>query len=687
MRVDSVIDIFGSCVYSDKIMKEELPEDVYASLKKTIEEGGPLDNGIADIVAASMKDWAIKKGATHYTHWFQPMTGITAEKHDAFLAVKNGNPVMDLRGKELIKGEPDASSFPSGGLRATFEARGYTTWDATSYAFIKDRTLYIPTAFCSYGGEPLDNKTPLLRSMDAINKQALRIIRLFGNTTATRVTPVAGCEQEYFLLDKKQFDMRKDLLICGRTLFGARSPKGQELNDHYFGNIRERVQNFMRELDTELWKLGITAKTEHNEAAPAQHELAPIYNTVNIATDHNQLIMEIMKKVAEHHGLACLLHEKPFEHINGSGKHNNWSLSANDGDMLLKPGKNPSDNKRFLLILSAVIKAVDEYSELLRQSVASAGNDHRLGMHEAPPAIVSVYLGAELTGILEAMENGRIFLKKERQEFHISETLPILFKDTCDRNRTSPFAFTGNKFEFRMPGSSCSVSDANTVINTIVAEVFEEFADSLEKADDFDKQVDSIIRDTMKKHKRIIFNGNNYSEEWIEEARKRGLPCLSTAPEAVDGLLLKKNIDVFEHQGIFTKTDLVSRHEIKLQNYANIIAIEANTMIEIAKREILPSAMEYAGTVYDNVIMKKELDMECSTESEIADHISDDIHKLNECIKQLEEATKKARNAYDYKGAVIPAMDALRGVADDLECIVSKEYWPMPTYSDMLYSV
>jgi glutamine synthetase len=685
--LEGILDIFASNVYNDKVMKDELPAYVYESLKKTIEQGGPLEDGIADTVAASMKDWAIRKGATHYTHWFQPMTGITAEKHDSFLAIRNNTPVLELRGKELIKGEPDASSFPSGGLRATFEARGYTTWDATSYAFIKDKTLCIPTAFCSYCGEPLDNKTPLLRSMDALNKQALRIVRLFGNTTATRVTPVAGCEQEYFLIDKKQYDRRKDLLICGRTLFGAKSPKGQELNDHYFGNIRERVQNFMRELDVELWKLGITAKTEHNEAAPAQHEIAPIYTTVNIAADHNQLIMEMLKKVAEHHGLACLLHEKPFENINGSGKHNNWSISTNEGDMLLKPGKNPSTNKRFLLILSAVLRAVDKYSGLLRQSVATAGNDHRLGSHEAPPGIISVYLGAELTEILEDIDNGRTAHDKTREKFHMSETLPVLFKDTCDRNRTSPFAFTGNKFEFRMPGSSCSVSDANTVINTIVAESFKYFADILERTDDFNSKVDELIKDTITKHKKIIFNGNNYSKEWVEEAKKRGLPIINSTPEAVDCLIDKKNIDLYELFNIFSKTDLISRHEIKLENYCKIISIEANTMIEIAKREILPAAMDYAKNVYSSVLMKKDIGLDITCEKDISSYLSDNIAHLSNSISRLENIMKKAKSANDFKDKVVPAMKDIRYYTDILECAVSKEKWPMPTYSDMLYSV
>lgn len=685
--MEGILDIFASNVYNDKVMKDELPAYVYESLKKTIEQGGPLEDGIADTVASSMKDWAIRKGATHYTHWFQPMTGITAEKHDSFLMIRNNVPVMELRGKELIKGEPDASSFPSGGLRATFEARGYTTWDATSYAFIKDKTLCIPTAFCSYCGEPLDNKTPLLRSMDALNKQALRIVRLFGNTTASRVTPVAGCEQEYFLIDKKQYDKRKDLLICGRTLFGAKSPKGQELNDHYFGNIRERVQNFMRELDVELWKLGITAKTEHNEAAPAQHEIAPIYTTVNIAADHNQLIMEMLKKVAEHHGLACLLHEKPFENINGSGKHNNWSIATNEGDMLLKPGKNPSQNKRFLLILAAVLRAVDEYAGLLRQSIATAGNDHRLGSHEAPPGIISVYLGAELTEILEDMLNGRAAHDRTREKFHMSETLPVLFKDTCDRNRTSPFAFTGNKFEFRMPGSSCSVSDANTVINTIVADSFKYFADILEKADDFETLVDELIKDTVIKHRRIIFNGNNYSKEWVEEAKKRGLPILNSTPEAVDCLIDKKNVQLFERFGIFSKTDLISRHEIKLENYCKIISIESRTMIEIAKREILPAAMDYARNVYSTVLMKKDLGLDMSSDKILASYISDNITNLSNCISKLENLTENSNDAYDFKTKVVPAMKELRYFADTLECVVSKNYWPMPTYSDMLYSV
>ncbi len=685
--MEGILDIFASNVYNDQVMKKELPAYVYQSLKKTIEQGGPLDDSIADIVAESMKNWAISKGATHYTHWFQPMTGMTAEKHDSFLMIRNNIPVLELRGKELIKGEPDASSFPSGGLRATFEARGYTTWDATSYAFVKDKTLYIPTAFCSYGGEPLDNKTPLLRSMDALNKQALRIVRLFGNETASRVTPFAGCEQEYFLIDKKQYDKRKDLLICGRTLFGAKSPKGQELNDHYFGNIRERVQNFMRELDVELWKLGITAKTEHNEAAPAQHEIAPIYTTVNIAADHNQLIMEMLKKVAEHHGLACLLHEKPFENINGSGKHNNWSIATNEGEMLLKPGKNPARNKRFLLILAAVLRAVDQYAGLLRQSIATAGNDHRLGSHEAPPGIISVYLGAELTEILEDIANDRKVHNRTREKFHISETLPVLFKDTCDRNRTSPFAFTGNKFEFRMPGSSCSVSDANTVINTIVADSFKYFADILEKAEDFDKEADKLIKETVNKHGRIIFNGNNYSEEWVEEAKKRGLPVLNSTPEAVDCLVDKKNVQLFERFGIFSEADLVSRHEIKMENYCKIISIEARTMLEMAKREILPAAMDFAGKIYNTIIMKKDIEFSVSTEVALAQYISDNITGLSKCISKLEKLTEQSQDAYAFKDKVVPAMKELRHFADSLECVVAKSYWPMPAYSDILYSV
>ncbi len=686
-KMENLLDIFASNVYNEKVMKETLPAYVFASLEKTMTQGLALDDSIASIVAESMKNWAISKGASHYTHWFHPMTGITAEKHESFLTVKDGKPIMELRGKELIKGEPDASGFPSGGLRATFEARGYTTWDATSYAFVKDKTLYIPTAFCSYGGEPLDNKTPLLRSMDSLNKEALRILRVFGNTKATRVIPYAGCEQEYFLIDKKQYDKRKDLLICGRTLFGAKSPKGQELNDHYFGNIRERVQNFMRELDIQLFKLGIVAKTEHNEAAPAQHELAPLYTTVNIAADHNQLIMETMKKVAEHYNLACLLHEKPFENINGSGKHNNWSIATDQGEMLLKPGKDPAQNKQFLLILASVIKAVDSYSELLRQSIATAGNDHRLGSHEAPPGIISIYLGAELTDILDDIRVGKKAQNKKREIFCMSETLPVLFKDTCDRNRTSPFAFTGNKFEFRMPGSSSPVSEPNTVINTIVADVFREFADRLEEAKDFNREVDLIIKETMEKHGRIIFNGNNYTKEWQEEALKRGLPNVSSTPEAIDNLKLEKNIELFERQNVFTRTDIYSRHEIKSENYQKIINIEANTMLEMAKREILPAALKYADFLYKSILSKKELGINYSAEMDLAQAMSENINKMSKAINKLEDAMLKSHNMHELKENVVAAMVDLRKYADNLETMTAKDYWPMPTYSDMLYSV
>ena len=589
-------EIFGSMVFNDEVMREKLPKEIYKTLKTNIKNNQPLERSVANAVATAMKDWAVQKGATHYTHWFQPMTGITAEKHDSFIApIDDGSSViLEFSGKELIKGEPDASSFPSGGLRATFEARGYTAWDPSSYAFIKDNTLCIPTAFCSYGGEALDKKTPLLRSMEAINKQALRVLALFGNSDVTSVFPTVGAEQEYFLVDKQYYDKRKDLIYTGRTLFGAMPPKGQEMDDHYFGVIKSRVKAFMKDLNDELWKLGILAKTEHNEVAPAQHELAPMYSTTNIAADHNQLTMEIMKKVARQHGLVCLLHEKPFRGVNGSGKHDNWSLCTDTGANLLEPGKTPYENAQFLLFLCAVIKAVDEYQDLLRISVASAGNDHRLGANEAPPAIVSMFLGDELTDILNAVESDNLYRKKERERLEVgAHVLPTFRKDTTDRNRTSPFAFTGNKFEFRMPGSSMSISGPNVIINTAVAEELRCFADELECAADFRQTLGEIIKRTVREHKRIIFNGNNYSEEWVQEAAARGLLNLRNTPEALLHFTDEKNVALFVRHGVFTPTEMHSRLEILLENYAKTVTIEAKTALEMARRDIIPAVNAY----------------------------------------------------------------------------------------------
>ena len=693
----TIPEIFGSMVFNEKVMKERLPKETFKSLKSTIEKGEPLNGDIANVVANAMKEWAMEKGATHYTHWFQPMTGMTAEKHDSFISPEPGGAViMEFSGKELIKGEPDASSFPSGGLRSTFEARGYTAWDPTSYAFVKDGVLCIPTAFCSYSGEALDQKTPLLKSMELLNKEALRILRIFG-TKGKRVLTTVGPEQEYFLIDKSVYEARPDLMNCGRTLFGARPAKGQELSDHYFGALKTRVTAFMHDLNEELWKLGINAKTEHNEVAPAQHELAPVFATTNIAVDHNQLTMELMKKVAMRHDMACLLHEKPFAGVNGSGKHNNWSMSTDTGINLLEPGKTPAENAQFLLILAAVIKAVDEYQDLLRVSVASAGNDHRLGANEAPPAIISMFLGDELTAILEDIEAGKIHKDSGRRYMEIgAAVLPSFPMDNTDRNRTSPFAFTGNKFEFRMVGSSQSVSMANTVLNTIVAEELAQFADILETSGDIAADVNDIMIKTLKEHKRIIFNGNNYSDEWVVEAERRGLLNLKSTPDAIETLLLPKNVELFEKHSIFTATELKSRSEIMLDNYNKTLHIEALTMIDMTKKSILPSVIEYQGMLADTAASKKAVSEHLSTEVE--EKLLDTVSKLSACLYADLEALEKAiirandlpdgiEKAHFYREEVFSRMAALRGVADELELTVGEEYWAFPTYSDILYSV
>ena len=695
--MEDVREIFGCNVFNEGVMQARLPKSVFKSVKKTMEEGKKLSQDIADVVAAAMREWAVEKGATHYTHWFQPMTGITAEKHDAFIApAGDGKIILEFSGKELIKGEPDASSFPSGGLRATFEARGYTTWDPTSYAFVKDNTLYIPTAFCSYGGEVLDKKTPLLRSMEVINKQAIRILEKFGKSVS-RVTTTVGAEQEYFLIDKKMYAKRKDLILTGRTLFGAKPPKGQELEDHYFGNIRTRVSAYMKELDEELWKLGILSKTKHNEVAPAQHELAPIFVTTNIATDHNQLIMELMKKVAERHGLVCLLHEKPFAGVNGSGKHNNWSMSTNTGENLLEPGKSPKDNTQFLLFLAAVVKAVDEYAELLRVSVASAGNDHRLGANEAPPAIISIFLGDELTNILECIERGEVACETTRRFMETGvAALPTFVKDATDRNRTSPFAFTGNKFEFRSLGSSASIACSNYILNTAVAEELKEFADRLDQATDVEAEMMAIIRETMKNHKRVIFNGNNYSQEWVEEAARRGLPNLRTAADAIPTFSSEKSIKLFEKHAIYTATEVVSRTEILLENYVKTINIEALTMLDMAKKEILPAVLKYNKEVFDLLKVKQDLGLNISLEKEqsYAIKLSNLTESLMSKIDELDKVILEAKNneteleaAKYYREYVFEAMQTLRVVADQLETMVSSVNWPFPTYVDLLFYV
>ncbi len=695
----NVPDYFGSMVFGESVMKERLPKDVYKSLKKTIKEGTPLDQHIANVVANAMKDWAMERGATHFTHWFQPMTGITAEKHDSFLTVNNGKAITEFSGKELIKGESDASSFPSGGLRATFEARGYTAWDCTSPAFLREDsagvTLCIPTAFCSYTGEALDKKTPLLRSVEAINKQALRILRLFGNTTSKKINIYAGAEQEYFLIDRELYKQRKDLIFTGRTLFGAAPPKGQELDDHYFGSIRPRVMAFMKELDEELWKLGVLTKTKHNEVAPCQHEMAPIFTTTNIATDQNQLTMEMMKKVADRHNLVCLLHEKPFEGVNGSGKHNNWSLSTNTGENLLEPGSTPSSNAQFLLFLTAVIKGVDEYQDLLRISVASAGNDHRLGANEAPPAIVSMFVGDELYAILNAIESGTNYtdVKKTMMSVGVS-TLPRIPKDNTDRNRTSPFAFTGNKFEFRMLGSTFNIACTNVMLNTIVAEELCQFADELEKAGDFDTALMLLIQREVKAHKRIIFNGNGYDAKWVEEAEKRGLMNLKTTPDALPHYTDEKNLKLFTKHKIYTEVEIASRKEILLEEYSKTINIEALTMIDMLKKNIIPDCIAYNKKLVDAATAKKNIGISADLEIKQADDISEkttllaqkeqELEKALECVPNLEECEKAAKY---YGSVVIEKMKETRAIADELEMMVAEKYWSIPTYGKILYYV
>ena len=691
----NVPDYFGSMVFGESVMKERLPKDVYKSLKKTIKEGTPLDQHIANVVANAMKDWALSKGATHFTHWFQPMTGITAEKHDSFISpCQDGTVIMEFSGKELVKGEPDASSFPSGGLRATFEARGYTAWDPTSYAFIKDGSLCIPTAFCSYTGEVLDKKTPLLRSMDVISNQACRILKLFGKE-CKRVTTTVGAEQEYFLIDKEDYKKRKDLIFTGRTLFGAKPPKGQELDDHYFGSIRPRVMAFMKELDEELWKLGVLTKTKHNEVAPCQHEMAPIFTTTNIATDQNQLTMEMMKKVADRHNLVCLLHEKPFEGVNGSGKHNNWSLSTNTGENLLEPGSTPSSNAQFLLFLTAVIKGVDEYQDLLIISLASAGNDHRLGANEAPPAIVSMFVGDELYAILNAIESGTNYtdVKKTMMSVGVS-TLPRIPKDNTDRNRTSPFAFTGNKFEFRMLGSTFNIACTNVMLNTIVAEELCQFADELEKAGDFDTALMLLIQREVKAHKRIIFNGNGYDAKWVEEAEKRGLMNLKTTPDALPHYTDEKNLKLFTKHKIYTEVEIASRKEILLEEYSKTINIEALTMIDMLKKNIIPDCIAYNKKLVDAATAKKNIGISADLEIKQADDISEkttllaqkeqELEKALECVPNLEECEKAAKY---YGSVVIEKMKETRAIADELEMMVAEKYWSIPTYGKILYYV
>ena len=697
--MSTVSDYFGSLVFDDRMMKAMLSADVYQSLKKTIDEGASLNNDVANAVAAAMKDWAVERGATHFTHWFQPLTGITAEKHDSFITpASDGRVIMEFSGKELIKGEPDASSFPSGGLRATFEARGYTAWDPTSYAFIKDKTLCIPTAFCSYGGEALDKKTPLLRSMQALNKQALRILRLFGNTDVKCVRTSVGPEQEYFLVDKALYEKRKDLVFCGRTLFGAKAPKGQEMDDHYFGVIKPRVAAYMADLNEELWKLGILAKTEHNEVAPSQHELAPIYTTTNIATDHNQLTMEIMQKVAAKHGLVCLLHEKPFAGVNGSGKHNNWSLATDTGVNLLTPGETPYENAQFLLFLCAVIKAVDDYQDLLRLSVATAGNDHRLGANEAPPAVVSMFLGDELTAVLDAIENDAPYSGSEKTMMKLGvHVLPKFTRDTTDRNRTSPFAFTGNKFEFRMLGSSNSIACANIMLNAAVAESLKIYADRLENADNFEIALHKMIKKTIKDHKKIIFNGNGYDDAWIKEAtEKRGLLNLRTTPDAMPAMLSEKNMKMLTSHRIFSPAELHSRYEILLENYSKTVNIEALTMVDMAKKEILPAVEKYTKSLADTLAAKKAAvaGLPCKYEtaavtklSELSDSIADATDDLEAEIEKFQAIEDVTEAANDIRDVILGKMDSLRAVCDEAETITAKEFWPFPTYSDLLFSV
>ncbi len=695
----NVTEIFAEDVFNDSVMRSKLPKATYKTLKETVNDGKPLSVETANVVASAMKDWAIEKGATHFTHWFQPMTGFTAEKHDSFISPSDdGKIIMEFSGKELIKGESDASSFPSGGLRETCEARGYTAWDPTSYAFVKDNTLCIPTAFCSYGGEALDMKTPLLRAMEQINIQAMRILKLFGNTTSKRVSTTVGPEQEYFLIDRDLYNQRKDLIYTGRTLFGAKPPKGQELDDHYFGVIKPRVSEFMKELDKELWKLGILSKTKHNEVAPSQHELAPIFTTGNIAVDHNQLTMEMMKKVALRHNMMCLLHEKPYAYVNGSGKHDNWSLVTDDGINLFDPGKTPHDNLQFLLFFCAVIKAVDEYQDLLRVFVSSSGNDHRLGGSEAPPAIISMFIGDQLEAVIEALENDSEYAEKKREKMKLgAHVIPMFSKDTTDRNRTSPFAFTGNKFEFRMPGSTSSVAGPNSVLNTIVAYELEQFADELEACENFDLSLSKLIQRTIKEHKRIIFNGNNYSDEWIEEAKKRGLSNYESTPEAVPHMLDEKNIDVLTKHGVYSRTELESRCETKLEIYIKNINIEARTMIEMIKKDIIPAVSEYIESLSDTALSKKSFisSIDTSVEEKLAVKLS----KLNaELYEKNEILEEKVRDASEYESdikkcamyfreKVFEAMNNAREIADELEVNTARDFWPFPTYGELLFGI
>ena len=692
-----VTSIFGSMVFNDAVMQERLPEETYRTLRQTMSQGANLELGVANIVANAMKDWAVEKGATHFTHWFQPMTGITAEKHNSFISPSGyGKAIMKFSGKELVRGESDASSLPSGGLRVTFEARGYTIWDISSYAFIKDCTLYIPTAFCSYGGESLDKKTPLLRSMDSINKQAMRILKLFGNTSAKRVFTMVGSEQEYFLIDKGEYLKRPDLIYTGRTLFGARPPKRQELNDHYYGSLKPRVAAFMKELEEELWLLGVYVKTKHNEAAPSQHELVPIFAIANIAADQNQLIMELMRSVADRHGLACLLHEKPFAGVNGSGKHNNWSMNADTGVNLIDPGKTPYENAQFLLFLVSVIKAVDEYQDLLRASVSSAGNDHRLGAYEAPPAIVSMYLGDELTEIFEAIEAGSDYKNKEKHQMEIGVTaLPPFSRDSTDRNRTSPFAFTGTKFEFRMLGSALSIAEPIIVLNTAVAEVLRQFADRLENTSDFKADLASLIKQTFSKHKRIIFNGNNYSEEWVCEAKKRGLSNLKTSVDGIPELVSKKSIELFTKQNVFSESELRSRYEIFMESYCKTLHIEALTMVDLVKGRIISASIDYQNDLSKLLKLKKEcgdynVAMEDYLLANIANLSADMFEKLatlEKSIMETMEARDHLSSARFYRDVVLAAMTDLRSVVDELEAIVPQKHWRLPSYAELLYSV
>lgn len=698
----NIEELFGSKVFTRATMRERLPKNVYKEVTKLMDQGGELTLTTADVVAKAMKDWAVENGATHYTHWFQPLTGITAEKHDSFVTHpdENGKMMMEFSGKELIKGEPDASSFPSGGLRATFEARGYTAWDITSPAFLKEdatgAVLCIPTAFCSYKGEALDKKTPLLRSLEAISEQALRIVRLFGNTEATKVVASVGAEQEYFLVDREKYLKRPDLVFAGRTLFGAAAPKGQEMEDHYFGTIRERIGAYMKDLNLELWKLGVSAKTQHNEVAPAQHELAPVYESANIAVDHNQLVMETMKKVAGRHGLTCLLHEKPFAGVNGSGKHNNWSLGTDNGINMLDPGETPNENIQFLLVLACIMKAVDKHADLLRQSASDVGNDHRLGANEAPPAIISMFLGEQLEDVVKQLvETGEASrcIEGSKLETGVS-TLPDFIKDATDRNRTSPFAFTGNKFEFRMVGSADSIGSPNTTLNAIVAEAFCEAADILEQAEDFDLAVHDLIKEYMTKHQRIVFNGNGYADEWVEEARRRGLPNITSMVEAVDTLTTEKSVRLFEKFGIFTKAELESREEILYETYAKTINIEALTMIEMASKQLVPAVVKYSKSLADTVIAVKQAGADASVQAEMLHTVSSKLLAMKKALTKLEEVEAKAgsmknarEQAFFYKDVVREAMDELRAPADELEMIVDKDVWPLPTYGDLIFEV